>query len=175
MDYKQTRLEDVGWIYLAQWRNWWQTTANAVMNLWVLWSAKNLFSSGSPVRFSRVTYFLAISFESNFQQRFSLWRARDYIYVKWLNFFLFDNNTVLLYSQQNKNVYPMPHSGGTTERNVCCMQQPATNIVQFAGLSRMSNKQFKPQNSLGIGKAWAWRCSMCSMLPVAHSMALFLL
>jgi hypothetical protein len=94
MEYKQTGLEYVGWIYLAQARYGWQTTAKAEMNLWVLWSAKNFFNSGSPVSFSRTTYFLAVSFQSNFQQRFFLWRARDCAYVKWLNLFLFENNTV---------------------------------------------------------------------------------
>jgi len=127
MDYKQTGWEYVGWIYLAQARDRWQTTANAEMNLWVLWSAKNFFSSGSPVSFSRTTYFLAVSFESNFQQRCPLLRARDCANVKWLNLFLFDNNTVFFYSQKNNNAYPMTHSGGTTERkHVCFVQETAT-------------------------------------------------
>ena len=100
MDYKQTGWKYVGWIYLAQARDRWQTTANAEMNLWVLWSAKNFVSSGSPVSFSKTSYFLAVSFESNFQQRLSLLRMRDCANVKWLNLFLSDNNRVFIKSQR---------------------------------------------------------------------------
>jgi len=100
MEYKQTGLEYVGWIYLAQARDRWQTTAKAEMNLWVLWSAKNFFSSGLPVSFSRTTYFLAVSFESNFQKRFSLLRARDFAYVKWLNFSLWKQYSTFLFTKK---------------------------------------------------------------------------
>jgi hypothetical protein len=129
MNYKQTRLEDVGWIYLAQSRDWWQTIADAVMDLWVLWSAKSLFSSGSPVRFSAATYFLAISFESNFQQRFSLCRARDFTYVKWLNFFSF--TTIRHFCAHSKIKTPIQWPIPAVLRNLKMCADPAfgTNLA----------------------------------------------
>jgi hypothetical protein len=127
MECKQTGWEYFGWIYLAQARDRWQTTANAEMNLWVLWSAKNFFSSGSPVSFARTTYFLAVSFESNFQQNFPFEeRAIVRMWSDWIYFSLETIQYFFIHRDIN-NAYPMTHSGGTTEhKNVCFVQETAT-------------------------------------------------
>jgi hypothetical protein len=49
MDLKEIGWEGVDWIHLAQDRDRWQDLVNTVMNLWVLWTAGNVFSNWATV------------------------------------------------------------------------------------------------------------------------------
>jgi hypothetical protein len=53
MDLKKVGCESVDWIELAQDTDRWRTLVNAVMNLWVPYSAGNFLTGCKPVSFSR--------------------------------------------------------------------------------------------------------------------------